>query len=259
MPAFALSEPDAGSDAAAIVTTAVKSGDFYEINGRKKWTSNVGSADVYLVFANSADGPSIFGVDGDASGIILDERIKVMSPHTVGIWTLDSCRVPGTAIVGRPGDGLKIGLASLELFRPTVAAAAVGFARKALDAALQHCLERRAFKKPISEHQLVQAKLANMKVKIDAAALLTYRAAWLHDVGEKIPQEAAIAKYFATEAAFEVVDEAVQLFGGIGVTAGNIAERLYRHVRAFRIFDGTSEIQQLIIARTILKQNPSNL
>jgi acyl-CoA dehydrogenase len=255
LPAFALSEPDAGSDAAAIATTARRSGDHYVLNGRKTWTSNCGLADLYVVFARLDDGGiTAFALDGRAKGVELEERLQVLSPHTVGTWKLNECRVPLDHVVGEPGQGLPIALAVLQVFRPTVGAAAVGFARRALKEALTHSVERTAFRKPIAEHELIQGKLASMAAQIDASALLVYRAAWQHDCSDRdSTRAAAIAKWQATEAACSVVDEAVQIFGGRGVLRGSVVERLYRHVRAFRIFDGTSEIQQLIIARDLLR------
>ena len=259
LPAFALSEPDAGSDVAAITTSARLDGDHYVINGRKTWTSNAGLADLFVVFARiegaaGTAGISAFAVDGEQSGIALEELLSVMPPHTVGTWTLDNCRVPTHCLIGEPGQGFKIAMNCLELFRPTVGAATLGFARRAMAEAIERSVSRTAFKKPISEHQLIQAKLADMAVAIDASALLVYRAAWQHDVaGQSMSREAAIAKLYATEAAFEVIDQAVQIFGGLGVVKGTTVERLFRHSRAFRIFDGTSEIQQLIIARDLLR------
>ncbi len=256
LPAFALSEPHAGSDAAAIMTTARHDGHHYIINGTKSWTSNAGLADLYIVFARHEDDRekiSAFAVDGGASGIRLDERRSVLSPHTVGVWSLDNVRVAADCIVGQRGEGFRIAMTVLELFRPTVGAATLGFARRAMDEAVSHSITRNAFKKPIADHQLIQAKLAQMAVKIDAAALLVYRAAWQHDVTKRdIGRAAAIAKYFSSEAGFDIIDEAVQIFGGLGVVKGSTVERLFRHARAFRIFDGTSEIQQLIIARKII-------
>ncbi len=259
LPAFALSEPGAGSDAAAITTTAHLDGNHYVINGRKTWTSNCGLADLYVVFARiegekDAAGISAFAVDGRETGISLEERLSVLPPHTVGTWTLRNVRVPSGRLIGRPGDGYKIAMRVLELFRPTVGAATLGFARRAMAEAIEHSVTRTAFKKPISEHQLIQSKLADMAVSVDAAALLVYRAAWQHDKGgTDIAREAAIAKLYSTEQAFTVIDQAVQIFGGLGVVKGTTVERLFRHSRAFRIFDGTSEIQQLIIARNMLK------
>jgi acyl-CoA dehydrogenase len=261
LPAFALSEPGAGSDAASIETRARLDGDHYVIRGRKTWTSNSGLADVYVVFAQTGDlldahGISAFLVDGRLPGILFQERLAVLPPHTVGTLDFDDVRVPADRILGEPGQGFKIAMTVLELFRPTVGAATLGFARRAMDEAIARSMERMAFKKPICEHQLVQAKLADMAVKVDASALLVYRASWMHDSGEShITREAAIAKLHATEAAQEVVDQALQIFGGLGVVRGVAVERLYRHVRAFRIFDGTSEIQKLIIAKDILRKH----
>jgi acyl-CoA dehydrogenase len=261
LPAFALSEPGAGSDAAAIETKAQFEGGHYLINGRKMWTSNSGLADVYVLFARTGEAPeaksiSAFLVDGSLPGITLEERLAVLTPHTVGLLRFDKVRVPANRLLGEIGQGFKIAMAALELFRPTVGAATLGMARRALDEAVARSLARVAFKKPICEHQLIQAKLADMAVKVDAAALLVYRAAWLHDQGEsRIAREAAIAKLHATEAAQEVVDQAVQIFGGSGMLQDMAVARLYRHVRAFRIFDGTSEIQRLIIARDLLKEH----
>ncbi|MBI5568402.1 MAG: acyl-CoA dehydrogenase [Desulfomonile tiedjei] len=263
LPAFALSEPGAGSDAASLETRAQLDGDHYVISGRKTWTSNSGLADVYVVFARTAETPdahgiSAFLVDGRLPGITLEERLAVLSPHTVGTLHFDHVRVPADRLLGKPGQGFKIAMAVLELFRPTVGAATLGFARRAMDEAVARSVERVAFKKPICEHQLVQAKLADMAVKVDASALLVYRAAWLHDIGApSITREAAIAKLHASEAAQEVVDQALQIFGGLGVVQGAVVERLYRHVRAFRIFDGTSEIQRLIIAKDVLRKHKS--
>jgi acyl-CoA dehydrogenase len=259
LPAFALSEPGAGSDASAIATTAHRDGDHYVVNGRKTWTSNCGLADLYVVFAQmtgggDAGGISAFAIDGRAEGLRLEERVAVSSPHTVGTWTLNDCRIPAHCLIGESGQGLNIAMSVLELFRPTVGAATLGFARRAMAEAIGRSTGRSAFGKPISEHQLIQAKLAEMAVRVDASGLLVYRAAWQHDTSNaSIAREAAIAKLYSTEAAFEVIDQAVQIFGGLGVVQGTTVERLFRHSRAFRIFDGTSEIQQLIIARNLLK------
>lgn len=263
LPAFALSEPSAGSDAAAIETKAQLDGDHYVICGRKMWTSNSGLADVYVVFARTGEGPeahgiSAFLVDGRLPGITLEERLAVLPPHTVGTLHFNNVRVTADRLLGQPGQGFKIAMTVLELFRPTVGAATLGMARRAMDEAVTRSKARVAFKKPICEHQLIQAKLADMAVKVDASALLVYRASWMHDVGEsRLTREAAIAKLHATEAAQEVVDQALQIFGGLGVMKGMVVERLYRHVRAFRIFDGTSEIQKLIIAKDMLQEQRS--
>lgn len=259
LPAFALSEPDAGSDVSAIATTARREGNEYVLNGRKTWTSNCGLADLYIIFARIEDhdgtgGIAAFAADGRTEGIALEERLSVLSPHTVGTWCLRECRVPSNRLIGEPGQGSRIATDVLELFRPTLGAATLGFARRAMSEAMQRSSTRVAFKKPISEHQLIQAKLADMAVGIDAASLLVYRAAWQHaSIERSISREAAIAKLFSTEVAFEVIDQAVQIFGGLGVVRGTAVERLFRHCRAFRIFDGTSEIQRLIIARDLLQ------
>lgn len=267
LPAFALSEPGAGSDAGALTTTASPlPGGGYRIDGCKTWTSNAGLADAYVVFARLAGEPgaagiSAFLVPGRQPGLRLRERLQVMSPHTVG--TLDfegceGCEVGAETLVGQPSDGLRLALTALERFRPTVGAAALGFARRAFDEALARSTVRSAFGKPIAEHQLIQAKLADMAVRIAAAEGVVWRAAWAHDTARPGPAlDAAIAKLHATETAQVVVDQALQVFGGLGVVHGSVVERLYRHVRAFRIFDGTSEIQHLVIARHLLQGRPS--
>jgi len=259
LPAFALSEPDAGSDVQAITTSARREGSQFVINGRKTWTSNCGLADLYIVFARLEGEPgrndiAAFAVEPDDGGLVFEQRVEVLSPHTVGTWRLEGCRVPASRLIGRADAGLQIALRSLEIFRPTVGAAAIGFARRALDEALRRSLARRAFKKPIAEHQLIQGKLADMATELDAATLLVYRAAWNADVGGGSSREASMAKLYASEAAHRIIDDAVQIFGGMGVRKGEVVERLYRHVRAFRIFDGTSEIQKLLIARSLLTE-----
>lgn len=255
LPAFALSEPDAGSDVAAIKTVAVHSGNGFLLSGTKTWTSNSGLADVYLIFARTDEKSiSAFLVNGANPGVSLTQRIRVLSPHTVGTLRFENCHVDASAIVGEMGQGFEIAMAALELFRPTVAAATLGFARRALDEAIRRSQERSTFGKQLSEHQMIQSALADMVVKVSAASLLVYRAAWAHDTGaQSIAQEASVAKLYASEAAQQVVDQALQIFGGMGVVEGTVVERLYRHVRAFRIFDGTSEIQKLIIAKRLLK------
>jgi acyl-CoA dehydrogenase len=263
LPAFALSEPEAGSDVTAITATATRTADGYVIDGRKTWTSNSGIADAYVVFARTdraagARGIDAFIVDGDNPGVTLEQRLRVLPPHTVGTLRFQGCHVASSNLLGESGRGFEIAMRVLELFRPTVAAATVGFARRAFDEALRRSTERVAFKKPISDHQLIQAKLADMAVKVDASTLLAYRAAWLHDTGQSSSGCAAsIAKLYCSEAAQEVVDQALQVFGGMGVMHGTAVERLYRHVRAFRIFDGTSEIQKLIIAKHLLGEKRS--
>ncbi len=251
--AFAISEPEAGSDPAAMTTRAERDGDGYRLNGTKTWISNAGLADHYVLFARTgeagAKGLSAFIVDVDSPGLSVSERIAVIAPHPLGTLQLDDCRVPAEALLGAEGEGFKIAMATLDIFRATVGAAALGFARRALDAALARSAQRIIGGRPLADYQLTQSKIAQMAVEIDAAALLIYRAAWTKDAqGGRISREAAMAKYYATEAAQRVVDQALQLHGGLGVVAGETVERLYREVRALRIYEGTSEVQQLIIA-----------
>jgi len=256
--AFALSEPDAGSDVASIATTARRDGSDWVLDGTKTWVSNGGIADTCTVFARTGEAPgsrglSAFLVDAGAPGFHVTERIHVIAPHPLATVVLDGCRVPGDALVGEPGAGFRIALATLDVFRPTVGAAALGFARRALDETLAHASRRRLFGAPLANLQLVQGKLAEMAVAVDAAALLVYRAAWAKDAGaDRVTREAAIAKLYATEAAQRVVDDAVQLHGGLGVKKGEPVERLYREVRALRIYEGASEVQQVVIARQLL-------
>ena len=257
IPAFALSEAEAGSDVTAMRTTARCDGDGWVIDGAKTWISNAGLADFYVIFCRLPEGGErsfgAFLVEAGNPGLRIAERIDVLAPHPLGTVALESCRVPAEAMVGEPGRGLKVALATLDVFRPTVGAAALGFARRALDEALGHAVKRRVFGKPLAEHQLTQGRLADMACQVDASALLVYRAAWTRDAGaERITREAAMAKLFATEAAQRVADDAVQLLGGRGVVAGSPVERLYREVRALRIYEGTSEIQRLVIAGQIL-------
>lgn len=251
--AFAISEPEAGSDPAAMATTAVRDGDSYRLNGTKTWISNAGLADHYVLFARTGEpgarGLSAFIVPADAPGLTVSERIEVIAPHPLGKLQLENCRVPADALLGTEGEGFRIAMATLDIFRTTVGAAALGFARRALDAALVRSESRFVGGRALADYQLTQTKIAQMAVEIDAAALLIYRAAWAKDVqGGRISREAAMAKFYATEAAQRVVDQALQLHGGLGVVAGETVERLYREVRALRIYEGTSEIQQLIIA-----------
>jgi len=259
--AFALSEPEAGSDVAAMETSATRDGSSYRLNGVKTWISNGGVADFYTVFARSENtagtkGISAFVVPADTPGLHVAERINVIAPHPLATLRFDECRVPATNMLGAPGDGFKIAMRTLDIFRPSVAAAATGFARRALDASLQHVQQRRMFGKTLADMQITQAKLANMATAIEAGALLTYQAAWLHDVKElSATREVAMAKMAATESAQRVIDDAVQLFGGLGVQHGQIPERLYREIRALRIYEGATEVQQLIIARSLLKES----
>jgi acyl-CoA dehydrogenase len=258
--AFAISEADAGSDVAAMTTRAGRDGSDYVIDGAKTWISNAGLADHYVVFARTGEadgarGLSAFVVPAQTRGLSVAERIDVVAPHPLGTLTFDGVRVPASHRLGQGGDGFKVAMTTLDVFRPTVGAAALGFARRALDEATTRAKSRRAFGQPLAEFQLIQEKLADMAVKIDTAALLIYRAAWTKDSrpGTRITREAAMAKLYATEAAQDVVDQAVQIFGGAGVVAGATVERLYREVRALRIYEGTSEIQKLVIAAQILK------
>lgn len=259
--AFALSEPASGSDVAAMTTTARADGADYVLDGEKTLISNAGLAAQYVVFARTgeaegAKGISAFVVDADTPGLGVPERFPVIAPHPLGAVRFSNCRVPASRMLAGPGDGFKVAMASLDVFRSTVAAAALGFARRALDESLARGRSRIAFGKPIAETQLIQEKIADMAVKIDAAALLTYRSAWTKDrFGGRVTREAAIAKLYATEAAQEVIDQAVQIFGGQGVIVGNPVERLYREIRALRIYEGTSEIQKLIVAGQTLAGN----
>jgi alkylation response protein AidB-like acyl-CoA dehydrogenase len=262
--AFALSEPEAGSDVAQVATTATWDGDAYVLDGEKTWISNGGLADVYTVVARTGEAPgarglSAFVVDADTPGLRVAERIPVIAPHPLARIELDGIRVPAAQRLGAPGEGFKVAMATLDVFRPTVGAAALGFARRALDEALTRATERELFGAPMAELQLVQSKLAEMALGVDASALLVYRAAWTKDVaGGRVTREAAMAKLHATETAQRVVDDAVQLFGGLGVTVGSVVERLYREVRALRIYEGASEVQQLIIARAALAAHAEN-
>jgi acyl-CoA dehydrogenase len=256
--AFALSEPVAGSDVAALATTATRDGSDWVLDGTKTWISNGGIADAYVVFARTGEGPgarglSAFLVEADLAGLRVAERIEVTAPHPLATVVLDGCSVPASSLVGPAGDGFKVAMATLDLFRSTVGAAALGFARRAYDETLARVSTRELFGAPLADLQLVQGKVADMALEIDAAALLVYRAAWTKDAGAaRVTREAAMAKLYATEAAQRVVDAAVQLHGGLGVTAGHPVERLYREVRALRIYEGASEVQQVIIARQAL-------
>ncbi len=259
--AFALSEQQAGSDVAALATTARREGDHYVLDGSKTWISNAGLADFYVVFARTGEGPgakglSAFVVDAEAEGLAVTEKIPVIAPHPLGTLTFTRCRVPGGALLGKPGEGFKIALATLDVFRTTVGAAALGLARRALEETLRHTRRRHVFGQALSEFQMTQERLADMATEIDASALLVYRAAWRKDSGAaRVTREAAMAKAYATEAAQRVIDRAVQLFGGLGVTAGSVVERLYRDVRPLRIYEGATEIQKIIIAGHLLKEN----
>jgi acyl-CoA dehydrogenase len=259
--AFALTEPEAGSDVAAIQTTARREGDSYVINGTKRFISNAGIADFYTVFARTGtreDGRpalSAFVVSAKMQGFTVVERTSLMAPHPIGEIAFNDCRVPAEDMVGNEGDGFRLAMETLDTFRSSVGAAACGMARRALDEALRYALTRRQFGRLLAEHQLVQEKLADMVTELDAARLLVYRAAHLRDSGApRVTREASEAKLFATEAAGRIVDSAVQIHGGTGLVRGCIVERLYRDVRALRIYEGTSEIQKLVIAAQLLKE-----
>lgn len=256
--AFALTEQKSGSDVANIVTKATRDDDGYVLNGEKTWISNGGIADLYVVFARTGEAPgargiSAFIVPGDIAGLSVAERLDVISPHPLARIMFDNVRVPATSMVGAPGDGFKIAMATLDVFRATVAAAALGFARRAFDETLKRVRDRRMFEGTLADLQLVQGAIAEMALDIDAAALLVYRAAWAKDGGAaRVTREASMAKLFATERAQRVIDKAVQLHGGDGVRRGHIVERLYRDIRALRIYEGASEVQKVIIARQML-------
>jgi len=258
--AFALSEPDAGSDVAALSTRARRDGAHYVLDGSKTWISNGGIADFYVVFARSEDAPgtkgiSAFVVDADAPGLSIQERIEIVAPHPMATLSFSGCRVPAANLLGGEGEGFKLAMRTLDIFRTGVAAAALGFARRAFAEALLRARKRQMFGRTLADFQTTQTKLADMATGIDAAALLTYRAAWMRDVqGKRVTREAAMAKMRSTETAQEVVDAAVQICGGLGVKRGHPVERLYREVRALRIYEGATEVQKLIIARELLKE-----
>ena len=256
--AFALSEPDSGSDVAALACAAREEAGEYVLDGQKTWISNGGIASFYVVFARSGEAPgsrgiSAFIVDAGTPGLSIAERIEVIAPHPLARLALSGCRVPKSRLLGAPGQGFKIAMQTLDIFRTSVAAAALGFARRALDEALQRATARRMFNQALADFQITQAKLAQMATAVDSAALLTYRAAWQRDQGRGVTREAAMAKLSATENAQQVIDAAVQMWGGMGVTSGHPVERLYREIRALRIYEGATEVQQLIIARELLK------
>ncbi len=257
--AFALSEPDAGSDVAALACAARADGDGYLLDGEKTWISNGGIADFYVVFARTGEAPgargiSAFVIDADTPGFEIAERIHVIAPHPLARLRFTNCRVQASQHIGVPGEGFKVAMRTLDVFRTSVAAAALGFARRAMAEAIERATTRRMFDRTLADFQLTQAKLAEMATTIDSAALLTYRAAWQRDCGRPVTKEAAMAKLAATEGAQRVIDAAVQMWGGLGVTSGQPVERLYREIRALRIYEGASEVQQLIIARELLKE-----
>ena len=259
MAAFAMTEPDAGSDVASLATRAVTDGDGWRLDGRKSFISNAGIADFYCVFAATdaaagSRGVSCFLVPAGTPGLRFAGAQVLAAPHPLGELALEACGVPGAALLGEVGGGFKVGMRTLDRLRPTVAAAACGMAARALHEALAHAAVRRQFGQPLASFQLVQEKLSTMATELAAARLLTYRAAWEADRGaERITLEAAMAKSFATEAAQRIVDRAVQVLGGRGVLASHPVDRLYRAVRALRIYEGTTEIQHLVIARQLLQ------
>lgn len=257
--AFALSEPEAGSDVAAMQCSATEDGDSYVLNGEKTWISNGGIADFYVLFARTGEAPgsrglSAFIVDADLPGFDIAERIDVIAPHPLARLRFTNCRVAKSQMLGVPGEGFKLAMRTLDVFRTSVAAAALGFARRALQEGLKQAKERPMFGARLADLPLTQAKLADMACTVDSSALMVYRAAWQRDQGKTITKEAAMAKLMATEGAQQVIDAAVQLFGGRGVRRGEIVESLYREIRALRIYEGASEVQQLIIGRELLKQ-----
>ena len=267
--AFALSEPEAGSDVAAMETTATPDGNSHvRIDGLKTWISNGGIADHYVVFARTGEGPgakglSAFMVDADTPGLTVAARIDVIAPHPLATLRFDACRVPVANRLGAPGEGFKVAMATLDIFRSTVGAAALGFARRALHEMVEHAATRKLFGAPLGDLQMTQATIADSATEVDAAALLVYRAAWTKDVGPtglgaaRVTREAAMAKMYATEAAQHVIDRAVQLHGGRGVTRGEKVEELYREIRALRIYEGATEVQKIVIAREAMKNRPA--
>jgi len=256
--AFALSEPESGSDVANIATTARRDGNGFVLDGQKTWISNGGIADFYVVFARTGKAPgarglSAFIVEADNPGLEIAERLHVIAPHPLARLRFERCRVAPSALIGDAGEGFKIAMTTLDVFRTTVGAAALGFARRALDETLRRAAGRHLFGAPLADLQMVQGHIADMALEIDAAALLVYRAAWTKDMGApRVTREAAMAKLFATEAAQRVVDTAVQIHGGDGVRSGHPVENLYREIRALRIYEGASDVQKIVIARSVL-------
>ena len=259
--AFALSEPDAGSDVAAMQCSARVEGDQVVIDGEKTWISNGGIADFYVVFVRTGEAPGARGisaciVEAGTPGLEIAERIEVIAPHPLARLRFSNCRVPLSQRIGAAGEGFKLAMRTLDVFRTSVAAAALGFARRAMEEGLARAKSRPMFGQHLADFQLTQAKLAQMALTIDSAALLVYRAAWERDHGRVVTRQAAMAKLAATEGAQQVIDAAVQLFGGLGVVSGVPVERLYREIRSLRIYEGASEVQQLIIGRDLIKENP---
>ena len=256
--AFALTEPGAGSDVAATSTTAERVDGGWLLNGEKTWISNGGIADLYVVFARTGEAPgarglSAFLMPADTPGLTIAERLETIAPHPLATLKLTDLRLPEDALIGKPGDGFKLAMSVLDVFRSTVGAAALGFARRAMDEAVARVKQRKIQGQALAELQLVQGHIADMALGIDAAALLVYRAAWTKDMGApRVSREAAMAKLYATETAQKIIDSAVQLFGGEGVRSGAVVESLYREIRALRIYEGASDVQKVIIARSVL-------
>jgi acyl-CoA dehydrogenase len=261
--AFALSEPDAGSDVAAMTSHAVRDGNDFVIDGCKTWISNGGIADFYCVFARTGDEPgtrgiSAFVVPASTPGLAVSQRIEVIAPHPLARLEFDGCRVPADALLGNPGEGFKLAMRTLDIFRASVGAAAVGFARRALDESIAYAKSRRMLGGTLGERDVARAMLGQMAADVDAAALLVYRAAWTRDVKHRrTTKEAAMAKLVATESAQRVIDDAVQLHGARGVARGECVERLYREIRALRIYEGATEVQRLVIGRELLRPSPA--
>ncbi len=256
--AFALSEPRSGSDVANMEMTAARDGGGYVLTGEKTWISNGGIADLYCVFARTGEAPgakgiSCFLVPADTPGLSVAERLEVIAPHPLARLSFDGVRVPASAMIGRPGEGFRIAMSVLDVFRSTVGAAALGFARRALDETVARVRDRQLFGAPLFDLQMVQGHVAEMALDVDASALLVYRAAWTKDSGAaRVTREAAMAKLHATDRAQEVIDRAVQLHGGDGVRRGHIVESLYREIRALRIYEGASDVQKVVIARQLM-------
>jgi acyl-CoA dehydrogenase len=256
--ALAMSEAKAGSDVSALETTATRKGDEYILNGEKTWISNAGIADFYVAFARTGEAPgakglSAFLVDASLDGFSVTEQIETISPHPLGTIAFHDCKVPTSHLLGNAGEGFKVAMATLDVFRSTVGAAALGFARRALKETLAYTGDRTLFGEKLIDFQMTQQKLADMATEIDASALLVYRAAWLKDSGQpRVSKEASMAKMYATEAAQRVIDQAVQLFGGKGVVHGAVVERLYRDIRPLRIYEGATEVQKIVIARSLV-------
>ena len=256
--AFALSEPETGSDVAALSCAARREGDHYIIDGEKTWISNAGVANHYIVFLRTGEAPGVKGlsalvVDADTPGLTITDRLEITAPHVIGTLRFKGAKVPASAVLGAPGEGFRVAMGTLDIFRPSVGAAALGFARRALAEAVERVKSRKAFGQTLAAMQGTQMRIADMAVELDAAALLVYRAAWACDCTEgRRTAESSMAKMYATESAQRIIDSAVQLFGGLGVTVGQTVERLYREIRPLRIYEGTTEIQKLIIASQVL-------